>query len=164
MHNLISTPSTKNINQHSTSNIHLPHHYTLLSHNFTNPSNNLFTITLQPYHFTYPPNHNYPNKDSSIYPINYNKLPPSLFQLLTTNKTTFNIPSTTPIYNSNNNLISPTSYLHIHPNPQLQYYPNITLNLSLTNTYTPFNQHITINSIHFISPQTTTTNNLSTLI
>ena len=158
MSNTISTPSFKSINQLSTSNIHLPHQYTLLSQNFANPFFNLFAITLQPYHFTYPPNHNYPNKDSSVYPINYNKLPMQLFQLLTTNETTFNIPSTTPIYNSNNQLISPSNYQHISPNTHNQSYPNLTLNISLTNTYMPFTQHITINSIHFISPQTKTSN------
>ena len=133
--------------QNSTTNIHLPNQYTLSSHTLLNPTNNLLSITITPYHFTYPPNHNYPNPIPSLPSIHPSITPYPLLNLLLTHSTTLTFPLTTPLFNSNNQFISPTSYHHIYPTPQLQSYPNLTLNLSIN----PNTQHLIINSIHFTS-------------
>ena len=133
--------------QNSTTNIHLPNQYTLSSHTLLNPTNNLLSITITPYHFTYPPNHNYPNPIPSLPSIHPSITPFPLLHLLLTHSTTLTFPLTTPLFNSNNQPISPTSYHHIYPTPQLQSYPNLTLNLSIN----PNTQHLIINSIHFTS-------------
>ena len=149
---LYTTPT-----QNSTTNIHLPNQYTLLSHTLLNPTNNLLSITITPYHYTYPPNHNFPNPISSLPSIHPSITPQPLLQLLLTQTTTLTFPLTTPIFNSNNKFISPTSYHHITPNNNTQYpsYPNLTLNISISAPASTCSHKLLINSIHFISHQTT---------
>ena len=140
--------------QNSTTNIHLPNQFTLLSHTLLNPTDNLLSITVTPYHYTYPPNHNFPNPIPSLPSIHPSITPQPILQLLLTQTTTLIFPLTTPIFNSNNKPIPPTKWHHINNTPYINF-PNLTLNLSID----PQHQSLLINSIHFITPQNTTPNN-----